>query len=93
MASNANGGAVHVHAGTERFHAAQGAVAVGSGGEVAKVRSAFGQRGQHGVAMRNGFVSGHLDAAGKGFCGVNDLFAHEEILARSVRTPVPPYSL
>jgi hypothetical protein len=43
--------------------------------------------------VRNGFVSGHLHAAGKGFCEVNDLFAHEEILARTVQTPVPPYSL
>lgn len=51
-------------------------MAIGGGGKVAKLGRPFGQGGQHGVAVRNGFISWHLDAAGERFGRMNRLSTH-----------------
>src|SRR5262249_21687425 len=89
--------AFNFHYGAERFHAAERAMTIGSGGEVAKLRGAFGQRGQHRVAVRNGFVSRPPDARGERFGRMNRLFAQASNfstagLALEPQTPVPPDS-
>jgi hypothetical protein len=43
--------------------------------------------------MRNGFVSRHQHAAGEGFRGMNNLFAHIEILTCGAQVPVREDSL
>ena len=47
----------------EGAHAAERAGAVGSGGIIFEARRAFGDSGEHGVAVGDGFVSGQLNAA------------------------------
>ncbi len=65
MTSDADGGVVDFDRSAERFHAAKGAVAIASSGEIAKFGGAVGQGAEHGVAMRDGFVAGRLDGAVK----------------------------
>jgi len=52
-------------------------MAVAGGGEITQFAGAIGESGEHGVAVRNGFVAGRFDTARKGFNGVDDFFLHD----------------
>jgi len=63
-----NGVAVAVYLGTELANASQRAGAVLTAREVVEFGSAIGNRGQHRVTMRDGFVSRKTDRAKNIFC-------------------------
>src|SRR5208283_1627700 len=69
VAGDLDGGAVQGDVRAERFHAAESAVAIAGGGEIAQFAGAIGQSGEHGVAVRNGLVAGRFDTTRKGFNG------------------------
>ena len=77
---NFDGGAFDLDVGAERFHAAEGAVAIVGRGEIAEFAGATGERGDHGVAVGYGFVAGKLDTTREGLDGVDDLFFHDGVL-------------
>ena len=87
MTGDADGVLVFFDVGAERAHACERAVAVRRGSEVAKFAGAFGDGGQHGIAMRDGFIARRLDAAGDVFCGLDNLLFHATILAWRLRIP------
>ena len=60
----------------EGFHAGEGGVWVGTGGEVGEPGGAFGKAGQHGVAVGDGFVAGESEGALQVAGGANDLGGH-----------------
>ena len=62
--------------GTEGFHAGERGVGIGAGGEVGQTRCAFGEAGEHGVAMRDGLVAGNGEGALQGAGGADDLGGH-----------------
>ena len=65
---------------TERFQAAKRAVAIASGSEIAQFAGAIGESGEHGVAVRNGFVARRFDTTRERVDSVDDLFFHDWIL-------------
>jgi hypothetical protein len=75
---------VNFHVRTQRFNTHQGAAAIGGGGKMAKLGRSFRDSREHTVAVRNGFVSGQLDAAVDGLHRLNRLFFHAPILARRI---------
>lgn len=62
-------------------------MAIRSGGKMAQLAGAFGEPGQHGVAMRNRFIAGKLDAAVDRLRRLDGLFFHAQILPRRYRGP------
>jgi len=76
-AGDFDGATLHFHIRAERLHAAERAVTIARGGKVAEFAGAFGKSGEHGVAMRNGFVAGKFEGAGEGLGGMNGLVFHD----------------
>ena len=68
--------ALREDAGAEGFHAGERGVGVGSGGEVREARRAFGEAGEHGVAVRDGLVAGDGEGALQGAGGADDHCGH-----------------
>ena len=64
------------------LHARQRAVAIHGRRKVAQFAGAFGKPRQHGVAVRDGFVSRRLHAAGDRFGRLYGFFFHAQILPR-----------
>ena len=60
-------------------------MAIGGGGKMAQLAGAFGERGNHCVAMGDGFVAGRFDAAGQRFGWMYCAFLHAGILAWGLR--------
>jgi hypothetical protein len=56
-------------------------MAIGGGGKMAQLAGAIGERGNHCVAVGDGFVAGRLDATGQGLGRVYCAFLHARILA------------
>ena len=81
MAGDTNGVFVFFNFGTECAHAIKRAVAIDGGGKMPQFAGAFGDGGQHGIAMGDGFVARRLDAAGDAFRGLDGLLFHAAILA------------
>lgn len=53
-------------------------MAIAGGGEIAELAGALGERGQHGVTVGDGFVSGQFEAAGERVDGLDDFGFHDE---------------
>jgi len=81
---------VLLYFGAQRTHAIERAVAIGGSREMAEFARTFGDSGQHGVTMRNGFVTGRFDTSGDVLGGLDGLFAHSEILAWCETQPEKP---
>ena len=58
------------------------AAAIGRGGKVRDLACTLGERREHCVTMRNGFVAGNFERAADRAGRTNDLFGHARILAR-----------
>lgn len=78
MAGDLDGGTVKFGVDTEGFEAAERAVAIASGGEIAQFAGAIGERGKHGVTVGDGFVAGEFEAAGEGIDGLDGFGFHDE---------------
>ena len=76
-AGDFDGGAVDLDIRAEGFHAAKRAVAIAGGGEIAEFAGAVGKGGQHGVAMRDGFVAGKFESTGESAGGMNGYVFHD----------------
>lgn len=60
----------------EGGHAVEGAVRVGSGGEVGEAGGSFGEAGEEGVAVGDGFVSGEDEGARERAGGADEFGGH-----------------
>ena len=77
-AGHPNGILLDFHFRAQRAHAGQRAVAIGCRGKMTQLAGPFGERRQHPIAMRNGFVPGKVQPAGQIFSWPNGLFFHAE---------------
>ncbi len=77
-AGDLDGGAFDFYFRAQGFHAAEGAVAIAGGGEMAEFAGAIGECGEHSVAMRDGFVAGKFQAAGEGAGGMDGDVFHDD---------------
>ena len=57
----------------EGLHAGERRVGIGSSGEIGEMRSTFGDAGEHGVAVRDGFVARKSDGALQRSCRTDAL--------------------
>ena len=73
----------------EGFHAGERGVGVGPGGEVGEARCAFGEAGEHGVAMRDGLIAGDGERALQGAGGADDLGGHAVISVTNLEAASP----